>query len=163
MRTALARLPGATSNEPVERWRRETRRHPDRAAAWSTLAHQLARAGKEDEALDACRQAIAINAGFANPWNLQGVLEARSGRFDEAAVSCRRAVEVDPTFTEAWVNLSTVYDRLGRPADAELAARQAVALGARPVAVPPPTPPGPDGPVTDPAPRPVDEVWSDEA
>lgn len=159
LRSALARLPGATSHEPAERWRRETRRHPDRAPAWSFLADHLAASGREDEALDACRRAIAIDATFANPWNLQGVLEARRGHLDEAVASCRRAVELDPTFALAWANLSTVHALLGQPAKAEEAARQAEANGAPPAATLPPPPTGPSD--TGAGTSPVEEIWTD--
>lgn len=68
----------------------------DSASQQTTLAWLLAQRGEADAAEAAVRAALALDARFARPHVIRGVLAARAGRFDNALASWRRAREIDP-------------------------------------------------------------------
>ena len=67
------------------------RSFPDSAPQQATLAWLLAQRGEADAAEQAVRAALALDAKFARPHVIRGVLAARAGRYDEALASWRTA------------------------------------------------------------------------
>ena len=75
--------------------------------------------GQMDEAEDAFRRALALDAGNSQShYNLAALLNLRK-RPDEAIESYRRAVELAPQFAEAHFNLGNMLRDAGRLAEAE--------------------------------------------
>ncbi len=70
---------------------------PESASQQATLAWLLTQRGEAAAAEEAVRAALALDARFARPHVIRGVLAARAGRFDDALASWRRARELDPT------------------------------------------------------------------
>ncbi len=70
--------------------------------------------GKLDNAIDSCRQAIALDPGFFDAhYHLGNALQGQD-KLDEAAVSYQRALQLRPDFAEAHNNLGIVQRALGR-------------------------------------------------
>ena len=76
----------------------------------SPLGNSLRKKERFDEAIQACRLSISINAKDAEAWNSLGVAYRRKGNLDKAIFAYRRALEVYPNFAEAWHNLGTVQE-----------------------------------------------------
>ena len=72
------------------------RSFPDSAPQQASLAWLLAQRGEADAAEQAVRAAIALDAKFARPHVIRGVLAARAGRYDVALASWRTARDLDP-------------------------------------------------------------------
>jgi len=90
----------------------------------------LYKAGKYDEAEEACRKAVKIDPRFAGAWaHLGQVLHEKLERYDEAEQAYRKSVEIDPKYTWAWAHLGQLlHERLGRYDEAEQAYRKAVEI-----------------------------------
>ncbi len=97
-------------------------------AALQRRAQQLYEAGRRREALDACRQLLAIEAERADVQHIAGSIALELGDFVEAAKLCRSAVTLKPDFAEAHLNLGKALDGLGRRAKAIAACRRAAEL-----------------------------------
>ena len=52
--------------------------------------------------------------GFADVYNMLGVIHHDRGRFDEAQASFEEALQINPNYTEAALNLAVTYNDLGR-------------------------------------------------
>lgn len=88
----------------------------------------LYRAGKQREALDACRRVIAAEPRRADLLALAGLIAMELGEAAEAAGHYAAAVAAKPDFAEAQYNLGNALTRLGRHEDAVAAYRRAASL-----------------------------------
>ncbi len=52
--------------------------------------------------------------GFADVYNMLGVIHHDRGRFDDAQASFEEALHINPNYTEAALNLAVTYNDLGR-------------------------------------------------
>jgi predicted CXXCH cytochrome family protein len=93
--TAPGRAGEALSRAQIE-LAESLRSVPESASQQATLAWLLAQRGEAAAAEEAVRAAIALDARFARPHVIRGVLAARAGRFDDALASWRRARALDP-------------------------------------------------------------------
>jgi len=66
--------------------------------------------GKLDEAVAACRRAIAIKPDLAEPYCNLGIAFAEQGKLDEAISACR----FKSNYAEAYSNLARAHRRLGK-------------------------------------------------
>jgi tetratricopeptide (TPR) repeat protein len=64
--------------------------------------------GKRDAALQACRQAIAVDATHPYAWNILGRLFYEAGELPQAVEAFRRAVQVHERFAPAYWNLGAI-------------------------------------------------------
>jgi predicted CXXCH cytochrome family protein len=83
---------------------------PESASQQATLAWLLAQRGEAAAAEEAVRAALALDARFAQPHVIRGVLAARAGRFTDALASWRRARELNP----ATPNIDRMIDEAQR-------------------------------------------------
>ena len=101
----LRRPDPATSNDPpptaYERFLEGTRLDGDPAG--------------EEAALEAYREALALDPNLAAAHTNCGNLLHRRGRLDEARRAFEAALAVDPEQPEARYNLANLYDELGEP------------------------------------------------
>jgi predicted CXXCH cytochrome family protein len=88
------------------------RSFPESAPQQATLAWLMAQRGDAAAAEEAVRAAVALDARFARPHVIRGVLAARAGRFDQALASWRKARELDP----ATPNIDRMIDEAQRRA-----------------------------------------------
>ena len=52
--------------------------------------------------------------GFADVYNMMGVIHHDRGRFDDAQAAFEEALSINPNYTEAALNLAVTYNDLGR-------------------------------------------------
>jgi serine/threonine-protein kinase len=100
----------------------------DAAAAYNILSSALQGQGKLDEAIDADRQAVAIDPWEpARYYNLGNTLRA-GGRFGGAIAAYRQALQLNKNYPEAHVGLAIALDDQGRLDDAVAECRRAIDL-----------------------------------
>jgi Flp pilus assembly protein TadD len=68
------------------------------------------RTGRDREAEQAFRQAIAISPERADAYNHLGIVLRENGRFSEAREAYENALKVDPSYAYAYLNLGILYD-----------------------------------------------------
>ncbi|HEB55344.1 MAG TPA: tetratricopeptide repeat protein [Gammaproteobacteria bacterium] len=89
----------------------------------------IARANKQfTEAINATRQAIAIEPDHPYAYNFLGQLEAQQGNNSQALKNFKMAIRRSPKFAAAHSNLGALYFLLGKPAQAWKAFSNAVAI-----------------------------------
>jgi tetratricopeptide (TPR) repeat protein len=97
------------------------------AAAFSVLARHLLLAGQPTEAIDGCRQALAIDPAHADSLHLMGEICLHLGQSDQAIEWVARAVRIEPR--AAYVStLGTALQRSGKPAEALKAFEKAISI-----------------------------------
>jgi eukaryotic-like serine/threonine-protein kinase len=101
---------------------------PDSAGMRLDLGKTLARAGRLDEALLACRQSIGLKPDFSMAHLDLGLRLAEKGHLDEAVAACRRATELKPDYGYAHYDLGLFLFRMGRVDEALVPLRRAVEL-----------------------------------
>jgi tetratricopeptide (TPR) repeat protein len=78
--------------------------------------HYLAREFEKAERYLA--QVVQEHRGFADIFNMLGVVYHDQGRFQQAQESFEEALKINPNYTEAALNLAVTYNDLGRYAQA---------------------------------------------
>ena len=97
------------------------------ARAWLSLAHVL-EASKPDEAIEAFRQAAALQPKDPEPHLSAGLLLEKQNRFADAEQEYKQALTIDPASTEALTGMGNIYMRGHRFTEAEDILRKLVAL-----------------------------------
>ncbi len=92
------------------------------------LAQALSDAGRQLEAGEALRQALAIDPDDAAAYEAQGMVELRRERWGAARASCERALKLNDQLPRAWNDLGVALSKLGEPAAALDAWQRAVDL-----------------------------------
>lgn len=115
-------LPGA-----IEHNRRALAMDPRSPEALNNLSVALMLDGRREEALEACRQLVAVRPDAGSRLNLASACRML-GRLDEAAAEYRMAARLDPASADAHANLGVVLMDMGRHGEAEEALRRALAL-----------------------------------
>lgn len=111
------------SNQAVaefqEAQRAATEKDPNQHLFWARMGEAYDLAGRNDEAINAYKQAIAVkpeNAGYYN--NLGNVL-ARTGKIDEAKAAYEKSAQLDPANAGlAWRNFGISLYSAGRMQEA---------------------------------------------
>jgi tetratricopeptide (TPR) repeat protein len=100
----------------------------DQADARNNLAISLIDAGRLEQAVLACHQAIVLEPNFAEAHNNLAVALKKLGRLDEAITACSAAIALRPTYAEAHSNLGNALFETGRIEPAITAYRRALDL-----------------------------------
>ena len=108
-------------------------RHTLRVTRNNWLAHNnlgiaLGRAGKIDEAIEHCEQALRIKPDFAEAHYNLGVALAQTGRMDEAIAHYEQALRFKPDFAEAHYSLANALLAMGDLEDAIAHYKQALRI-----------------------------------
>jgi len=105
------------------------------ALLWFELGGQAAKAGKDEEAARAYREAIRLMPNIeaaihplALSWNNLGLAHDRMKNYERSAKDLRQALRVQPDYSEAWYNLGIVYDHLEQYEKSIAAYRQCLKL-----------------------------------
>lgn len=98
-----------------------------RARAWLSLAHVL-ESHKPDEAIEAYKQAAALQPKDPEPHLGAAALLEKQNHFADAEAEYRQAMALDPKSGDALIGLSNIYMRGQRFADAEEFLQKLVAL-----------------------------------
>ena len=105
-----------------------TQKFPKHQFAWKVLGVLLGASGRQFEALDANKTAVALSPQDAEAHsNLGNTLKAL-GRLEEAELSHTQAIALKPDYAEAHSNLGVTLQELGRSDEAETSYKQAIAL-----------------------------------
>jgi serine/threonine-protein kinase len=91
------------------------------------LGNALNRAGKQAEALQFFRSAVAIRPSHFAAWTTLGTVLIENKMPEEAIAPLRKAVEIQPAFPTSWMNLISALATSGRWADAYAACDEALA------------------------------------
>jgi hypothetical protein len=86
----------------------------------------LAKAGRTDEAIAACREAVRLNPDLADGHNNLGSALYLAGRIEEAIPEYRRALELLPNDPHFLTNLGLAFWASGRQVEAIEAYREAI-------------------------------------
>ena len=89
-------------------------------------AAELSEAGRNDEALNGLRQAVALDGSRTDAWSLIGRILLKRGDFAAAVESMERAVEVEPSRPEDWRWLGLARSGAGDRPGALAAFRRAI-------------------------------------
>ena len=92
------------------------------------LGNTLQHLGREDEAAQEYRQALAAWPDYPEALNNLGILHGRRGEAARAEELFTRAVSFSPGHVSGWMNLGHLYDQQGDPGAAVEAFRRAVTL-----------------------------------
>jgi tetratricopeptide (TPR) repeat protein len=98
-----------------------------RARAWASLAHVI-EATKSDEAIEAYRQAAALQPKDPEPHLAAGALLEKENHFADAEEEFKKARVIDPSSSNALAAVANLYMRGHRFTDAEDVLRQLVTL-----------------------------------
>jgi tetratricopeptide (TPR) repeat protein len=98
-----------------------------RARAWLSLAHVL-EASHPDEAVDAYRQAAALDPRNPEPHLSAGLLLEKENHFADAEQEYKQILAIDPASSEALTGMANIYMRGRRFTEAEEILRKLVAL-----------------------------------
>jgi tetratricopeptide (TPR) repeat protein len=71
-----------------------------------------------DAAEKVLAQVVDRHRGFADVWNMLGVIWHRQNKFAEAQQAFEEALKLNPGYTEAALNLAVTYNDLGKYAEA---------------------------------------------
>jgi tetratricopeptide (TPR) repeat protein len=85
--------------------------------------------GKLDDAVARYRQALDLDAGYADALHALAMTYAHQERIDDAIEVGKRLIEVAPDDELAYTSLSIFYQQKGMIAEAEQIAAQARTLG----------------------------------
>ncbi|MBI1817689.1 MAG: tetratricopeptide repeat protein [Deltaproteobacteria bacterium] len=75
--------------------------------------------GDLDGAIAKYREALALNADFADAWEGLSMALADQELWDEAITAAKRVVDLNPDDQLPYTNLSRIYQRSGNVPDAE--------------------------------------------
>ena len=100
-------------------------RHP---FGWKILGAVLGRAGRLLDAVDANRNAIALNPNDAEVHNNQGNRLRELGRLRESEICLNKAIALKPDFAEAYSNLGNTFQDAGDLKKSEASYRHALAI-----------------------------------
>ena len=96
--------------------------------AWTKKANALQTAGRSDEAIAACREALRISPEFVEAHGLLADVLAGREAFDQAIPHYRAFVKARPQDVNAWTALGVASALTGRQTDAVAAFRTAVTV-----------------------------------
>ena len=86
----------------------------DRLRQLIALGRDHYSAGEYDKAEQYLSQVVKENRGFADIFNMMGVIFHDQGRFAEAEEAFENALRINPGYTEAALNLSVTYNDRGK-------------------------------------------------
>lgn len=98
-----------------------------RERAWLSLGHVIAN-NKPDEAIEAYKQAAALQPKDPEPHLSAGALLEKENRFGDAEAEYRQVLTIEPNSADALIGLSNIYMRGQRFADAEECLRKLVVV-----------------------------------
>jgi len=97
------------------------------ARAWLSLAHVLENS-KPDEAIEAYRQAAALDPKNFEPYLSAGLLLDKENRFADAEQQYKQVLAIDPNSSDALTGMANIYMRGQRYADADPILRKLIAM-----------------------------------
>jgi Tfp pilus assembly protein PilF len=97
------------------------------ARAWLSLAHVLENS-KPDQAIEAYKQAGALEPQNTEPYLSAGLLLEKENRFADAEQQYKQVLAIDPNSSDALTGMANIYMRGQRYADADPILRKLIAM-----------------------------------
>src|SRR5580693_647943 len=97
------------------------------ARAWLSLAHVLENS-KPDQAIEAYKQAGALEPQNTEPYLSAGLLLEKENRFADAEQQYKQVLAIDPNSSDALTGMANIYMRGQRYADADPILRKIIAM-----------------------------------
>ena len=86
----------------------------EEAEVWLERARASLDAGADEEALENCDRALALNSNDDMAWHNRGIGLGNLGRYEEEVESYDRALALNPNLYQAWGNRGNALNNLGR-------------------------------------------------
>ncbi|MFW9888178.1 MAG: tetratricopeptide repeat protein [Candidatus Thorarchaeota archaeon] len=125
---AVSLIEAELYDEAVSLLRNFLERRPEAIEGWYNLGIALSRSGKEEEAIEAYDEALAIDNWIFEIWFNKATVLYDIADFEGAKECYEEALRIDPEDAEAWNNLGNTFSRLADPAHAIEAYTRAVAI-----------------------------------
>ncbi|MGA2748235.1 MAG: tetratricopeptide repeat protein [Verrucomicrobiota bacterium] len=109
-------------------WRAALQAEPDCIFAHDCLGKFLAESGRLDEALEQCRQSLALRPEDPVAQNTLARIGLRQGKADEAIAHCLKSLQVEPRSEQTYYTLGQAYVNKGQMAEAAAAFEKALEL-----------------------------------
>jgi len=87
---------------------------PNSATAWFLKATALARAGRNEEAIECLDRGLQLDPGHVEGWTDKGNALDHLGRTEEAIACYEQALALDPENTKAWLDKGVALGRAGQ-------------------------------------------------
>lgn len=87
-----------------------TQNYPQLPGPHANLGIVYLHFGKIPQAVDALKQAIAINSRHAEYYNQLGIVYRQNGQLDLAQQAYEKALQLDPNYAYAHLNVGILYD-----------------------------------------------------
>ncbi|MBI3545926.1 MAG: tetratricopeptide repeat protein [Gammaproteobacteria bacterium] len=87
-----------------------TQEYPQLSGPYANLGIVYLHFGKMPQAVDALKQAIAINSRHAEYYNQLGIVYRQNGQLDLAQQAYEKALQLDPNYAYAHLNVGILYD-----------------------------------------------------
>jgi len=110
----------------IEHYKKNAKENPKLFAAHYMLGRAYIKAKRNQEAINALKQAIDLNPNLAEAHYQLGFAYLEHGRSEEAIAPLKRAIELKPHHALAHHNLGEGYSRLGREEDAIVEFKEAI-------------------------------------
>jgi tetratricopeptide (TPR) repeat protein len=88
--------------------------NPTLLDAWYNKGATFYNLGKNEEALAAFDQVIAINPQLEAAWYNKGMILYNLGRNEEALETYDKIIAINPQLAEAWYNKGIIFDKMGK-------------------------------------------------
>ena len=90
----------------------------DRLRQLLTLGREHFQAREYEQAEKCLSEVVKEHRGFADIFNILGLIYHQQGRFEHAQEAFEEAIRINPNYTEAALNLAVTYNDLGKYAQA---------------------------------------------
>jgi tetratricopeptide (TPR) repeat protein len=125
---AVSLIESELYGEAVSLLRNFLEKSPESIEGWYNLGIALSRSGKEEEAIEAYDEALAIDNWIFDIWFNKATVLYNIADFEGAKECYEEALRINPEDAEAWNNLGNTFSRLADPAGAIEAYTRAVAI-----------------------------------
>jgi tetratricopeptide (TPR) repeat protein len=125
---AIALIKDGALKDALEILQNLVKDSPDSIEAWYNLGYVLTELDREEEAIKAYDEALAIDNGIFEIWFNKANALYNIADFKEARICYEQALEIDPEDAEAWNNLGNCFSRLAEGQKAIEAYTRAVAI-----------------------------------
>ena len=102
--------------------------NPEDYALWGKIGIILAKADRDEEALNAHKEVVRIKPDSYEAWGNKGVILFYLGHYEEALKAYNKALEINPNVSQLWTSKFTVLAKLNRQEEALDALKKAIGI-----------------------------------
>jgi protein O-mannosyl-transferase len=109
-------------------WQDVTEKRPNNSRAHNNLGFVMRQAGRVQEAIAQCEQALQIDPDYTDAHNNLGIALMGQGRLQEAVEQWELALRIEPNYPDAHYNLGVAMEKAGRAQEAITQYEQALQI-----------------------------------